>query len=1104
MATVLPTEPVPVAPVPSTAQATIARGRGGRGRGRGGRGRGRGNSRGRGRGTHARGQHRDPTQGWRVTNVTGERLLLEDVFVEKVIGERARVFCTSAMERLEVERLVRQLGTTRADYLVLFVDELLHTCLGWLNEYIVLHRRDMQPLKIYDLYRYVSILLLSHCTGFSFQKTIDILQKDGCPTPLDKVRFISNNMLAFSPTGRGRDGGISWLAQRDQTPRLTQFEITAFRVTCKIFVCPSHTFATLDDLYGTRAADNQVKTLSNRKADKEGHTADAIADALFRITLMVRFRRRGISQTDNVYSLVEAILEGRGEQSVHGFILTADRGYGKLSLMRELLCHRIGSIMIMPEHLLQSHPFVGKSFLSITRNDDEDKSESESSDTEGEDGRETQNGSVSLGNSNPAIALTGCSSTPNSVELLPESSVLDRPRSFVINDGPDEGPASWWAVKNLKAPGRRAGVPDSSAKVTAVALREKGSDKFSKVIRFMYCVPSTLSKSLETWIAVPRNSTLSNKLFQKRNDDGKFMIPAVECTDMRDVIERHILNHCAVLTVDQRCADWFVLRQFRVTGTSAGKILCANANIRGLVGMADRDARNEQSFKEHLSSFAQTWFSSSRSTEPMMRGTANEGAVMSSLNGRDFVKCIYECGMLGKKNETWLACSPDGIAIIDLSLLGMARDGVLDGQLAIASVEIKTSTAQSTLDRALSRATAEVVKCSVGDAKFKQYIPTEHIGQVLHQLVVLSVNYLIYISASEAGVMYTVVVHCSSNIIDQCCNVLTSVALPTVSWAHEQNPKPPAFTEPSTARTLKSRLPFWMMVNNYVKDNDALPPLKTFRHASQSLYSKTKGGVDGSAQARAILRSSTSSLKWEQKVVSQTIKTLAINAFIAWRMDQKKELLETKETFQSLNFYRRSLNEVESLADFTYEVSRELLNYAKSLETSEIVETPNDDVVSDQDLQRLCSLAARRKRKRLLFFNGADGVKLRLSAGHVMKQQKQQQYCALCGVKGCIGNDEGWRGHRTTYMCVYCDVHLCTRIYTGMRKSCSELWHSTTVLKPRSTPRPSSSIPAQGSGTMVDAAEAATVQVTPQVGRRRGRNESSDAVGPVQQRSRSS
>lgn len=68
------------------------------------------------------------------------------------------------------------------------------------------------------------------------------------------------------------------------------FERACFRMTCKVFVNPIHTFSTLDDnLYGTRANDNQVKSVSQRKADRDGHSADSIACALFRATVIVRF-----------------------------------------------------------------------------------------------------------------------------------------------------------------------------------------------------------------------------------------------------------------------------------------------------------------------------------------------------------------------------------------------------------------------------------------------------------------------------------------------------------------------------------------------------------------------------------------------------------------------------------------------------------------------------------------------------------------------------------------------------------------------------------------------------------------------------------------------
>ena len=95
------------------------------------------------------------------------------------------------------------------------------------------------------------------------------------------------------------------------------------------------------------------------------------------------------------------------------------------------------------------------------------------------------------------------------------------------------------------------------------------------------------------------------------------------------------------------------------------------------------------------------------------------------------------------------------------------------------------------------------------------------------------------------------------------------------------------------------------------------------------------------------------------------------------------------------------------------------------------------------------------KKESLAVFNGTDGKRLRLSIeNHVVKQQKDQQYCALCGIRGIEGNHSGWRGHRTTYQCVQCDVFVCTRIYPGNRMSCCELWHSAIVLKPRCTPRP--------------------------------------------------
>lgn len=148
------------------------------------------------------------------------------------------------------------------------------------------------------------------------------------------MRLLVTNILAYPPTGRGNSRQQRWSAQRDQTRQLTEFDSIALRETRKIFFVPLHMMATLDDdLFGTRAADNQVKMLRSRKADNDRHSADAVADVLFRVILALRFRRKGEVQLVSVRKLLETLLEGRGEESLSSLIVTADRSHGKEAFM---------------------------------------------------------------------------------------------------------------------------------------------------------------------------------------------------------------------------------------------------------------------------------------------------------------------------------------------------------------------------------------------------------------------------------------------------------------------------------------------------------------------------------------------------------------------------------------------------------------------------------------------------------------------------------------------------------------------------------------------------------------------------------------------------
>jgi hypothetical protein len=259
----------------------------------------------------------------------------------------------------------------------------------------------------------------------------------------------------------------------------------------------------------------------------------------------------------------------------------------------------------------------------------------------------------------------------------------------------------------------------------------------------------------------------------------------------------------------------------------------------------------------------------------------------------------------------------------------------------------------------------------------------------------------------------------------------------------------------------QSRIAFWRLVDKHVSQTDAFyPPVKLFRHGFQSLYSRTKGGVDGSAQAKAILRSSTCSFKWEQKTVSQTLKTLAVNAFIAWRFLQVKTHLETKESFRDLDHFRACLNSVQSLADFVLDTSKEMLIVADKREKESRAEQQNSGEsqpphsgLSLEEQSRLRAAATFRKRYRIPFFNSEDGVKLRLLVtGHDTRHVDSERHCALCGNNSATN---GWRGHRTSFKCSICDVHLCVRLHQGYRKNCWTIWHSQRRLELRTTTAPS-------------------------------------------------
>lgn len=185
-----------------------------------------------------------------------------------------------------------------------------------------------------DMYRYLLVMLFSNCSWFSLEKLVylmNMIVHSGIK--LSNIAFIYNNIHGYSPLGRGNCGTSTWNALRDETHQLGDIKRHCFTVVRNVFFGTTPLFANLDgDLFGAHAVDNQVKTLSNRKAYNEENTVDFIADAVFRVVLAIRFRRSGESAKKGVSGLMIVMMDVRAGQALLEFMVTADRGYGRDAL----------------------------------------------------------------------------------------------------------------------------------------------------------------------------------------------------------------------------------------------------------------------------------------------------------------------------------------------------------------------------------------------------------------------------------------------------------------------------------------------------------------------------------------------------------------------------------------------------------------------------------------------------------------------------------------------------------------------------------------------------------------------------------------------------
>lgn len=162
-------------------------------------------------------------------------------------------------------------------------------------------------------------------------------------------------------------------------------------------------------------------------------------------------------------------------------------------------------MVLLPEHLLRCHPLVGKSYFATDCDDEiEACKQSMYVKNHAQDARTTPVGMGMEGkgqSSNTVVEASEPSRNQNDVE----DQYIDRRRAFVINDSPDSGPGIFHAVKK-----KRGGKV-----VRVMAVRKDDTEKYEKILRFLFVLLDPIIKAINSRIAVPRPNVYNDCLFCK-------------------------------------------------------------------------------------------------------------------------------------------------------------------------------------------------------------------------------------------------------------------------------------------------------------------------------------------------------------------------------------------------------------------------------------------------------------------------------------------------------------------------------------------------------------------------------------------------------------
>lgn len=108
---------------------------------------------------------------------------------------------------------------------------------------------------------------------------------------------------------------------------------------------------------------------------------------------------------------------------------------------------------------------------------------------------------------------------------------------------------------------------------------------------------------------------------------------------------------------------------------------------------------------------------------------------------------------------------------------------------------------------------------------------------MLVQKVVMKLEFGLYVAAAETGLPYAVLIRITESVILRLDEMIISLCELLVNWIHEVEVSISIFFK-GERDLLGRRYSFWTLIDKNIKNHGCFLPLKLFKHAAQSFYSK--------------------------------------------------------------------------------------------------------------------------------------------------------------------------------------------------------------------------------------------------------------------------